>query len=69
MPAESLQFIRLPKVKDRVARSRSSIYLRIANGEFPAPYNLGGRAVAWLETEVEDWIQRRLATRDNGSRP
>ena len=40
--------------------SRSTIYLRIAEGTFPRPINLGGRAVGWLELEIQEWLHRRI---------
>jgi prophage regulatory protein len=51
---------RLPHVKSRTGLSRSSIYLRIAQGSFPKPISLGGRAVGWLESDIEEWIQNRV---------
>jgi prophage regulatory protein len=53
-------FLRLPQVKERTGLSRSTIYARVALGEFPSPVNLGGRAVAWLDHEVDDWINDRI---------
>jgi len=53
--------LRLPAVKMRTGLSRSSIYLRIAQGTFPAPVSLGARAVGWIESEVEDWLARQIA--------
>lgn len=50
------RLIRLPEVKARVGLSRSSIYLRIAEGTFPAPVRLGEKSVAWLETDIDAWI-------------
>jgi predicted DNA-binding transcriptional regulator AlpA len=29
-------------------------------GTFPKPVSLGGRAVGWLEAEVQQWLQRRI---------
>jgi len=52
--------LRLPEVKRSTGLSRSTIYLRIAEGRFPKPVSLGGRAVGWLEAEVQDWLQRRI---------
>ena len=52
--------LRLPTVKARTGLSRSTIYLRIAEGTFPAPVSLGGRAVGWIEAEVNDWLVRRI---------
>lgn len=48
--------LRLPAVKSRTGLSRSTIYLRIANNEFPRPVSLGGRAVGWLEADIENWL-------------
>ena len=50
------RIIRLPEVKARTGQSRSTIYQRVKEGLFPAPINLGGRNVGWLETEVDNWI-------------
>ncbi len=52
--------LRLPEVKIRTGLARSTIYHRIAQGKFPKPINLGGRAVGWLEAEVEAWLQGRI---------
>ena len=40
-------FYRLRDVMRITALSRSTIYRRIAEGRFPAPIHLGGRASAW----------------------
>jgi prophage regulatory protein len=52
--------LRLPIVKARTGLSRSTIYLRVAEGRFPAPVSLGGRAVGWIESEVNDWLTERI---------
>jgi prophage regulatory protein len=39
--------LRLPQIIKRTGLSRSSIYLRMANNEFPESVSLGGRAVGW----------------------
>ena len=51
---------RLPAVKMRTGLSRSSIYLWIAQGKFPAPVSLGARAVGWVESEVDEWLGHRI---------
>ena len=55
-----MPFLRLPAVKRLTGLSRSSIYLRIKAGDFPAPVKLGGRAVGWVEEEVETWARDRV---------
>jgi len=53
--------LRLPAVKSRTGLSRSTIYLRLSRGEFPKPIALGPRAVGWLENEVQEWLEQRIA--------
>ena len=50
------KLIKLPTVLVHVAISRSKLYAKIKEGTFPQPISLGGRAVAWIEEEVQDWI-------------
>ena len=48
--------LRLPAVKARTGLSRSTIYQRVAEGNFPKPVNLGKRAVGWLESEISQHL-------------
>lgn len=57
--AQSL--LRRREVERRVGVARSTIYLWIARGEFPAPVALGRRCVAWPSAEVDRWIAARIA--------
>ena len=52
--------LRLPVVKARTGLSRSTIYLRIKEGTFPKPVNIGARAVGWVESDIADWINQRI---------
>ena len=56
-----VRFLRLPEVIARTGLSRSTIYVRLEQGRFPRPVSLGGRAVGWIEAEVEEWIRERIA--------
>jgi prophage regulatory protein len=62
-----ISFLRLPQVKQRIGLSRSSVYAKIQRCEFPAPINLGGRAVAWLESEIDGWIRDRVKASRGGA--
>lgn len=59
--------LRLPEVKTRTGLSRSSIYLRMANNDFPHSISLGGRAVGWLEADVEGWLTKKIASSQTGA--
>lgn len=53
--------LRRKQVEARTGLSRSTIYTRIAEGSFPRPIELGGgRAVGWIESEINAWIQARI---------
>ena len=62
----NLSIIRLKQVQKRTGLSRSTIYLRIQESSFPRPLKLGGpRAVGWLESEIDAWLAKHVAIRDN----
>ncbi len=61
--------LRLPQVRQRTGLSRSGIYLAMAQGHFPKPISLGAKAVGWIESEIEDWIERRIAQRRATNKP
>lgn len=58
--------IRLPIVKARTGLSRSSIYLKISKGTFPKQIHIGIRAVGWLESDINDFIQKCVDDSRNG---
>ena len=54
------QIIRLKDVIALTCLSRSTIYLRMVQGKFPKKINLGSRAVGWISSEVNEWIEERI---------
>jgi len=65
MPTQILKlptrFLRLPEVKLRTGLSRSYIYRQITQGRFPKSIEIGARAVGWIDTEIDAWIDARIA--------
>ena len=69
------RFIRLPEVLSRTGYGRTTIYRKMEDGSFPRSVKLGGppidpnvfdsRAIAWIEDEVEQWIESRIDERDS----
>ena len=59
--------LRLPAVKARTGLSRSTIYLRISEDSFPKPISLGGRAVGWIEEEINDWLNQQIDNSRNAA--
>ena len=62
---EKLSILRRKQVEKRTGLSRSTIYLRIQENNFPRPIKLGARAVGWLENEIEAWLATRMEIRNN----
>lgn len=58
-----MKFLRLKEVMTLTALSRSSIYKFMAEERFPQTLSLGDRAVAWLESEIEEWMEDKLLQR------
>ncbi len=62
MPTEqSRRFIKLTLVKALTTLSTSEIYRRIAAGTFPKQIMLGPKSAVWLESEVNNWCEDRIA--------
>jgi len=63
------QFLRLRAVLKKSGVSKATLYRWIQSGAFPppCPLNDAGNAVGWLEDEVEEWIDRRIAARNHPS--
>ena len=72
--ASQNRFIRLPEVLSRTGYGRTTIYRKMEDGSFPRSVKLGGppvdpeafdsRAVAWIENEVEQWIDSMIEEND-----
>ncbi|PAO03351.1 hypothetical protein CIW61_13490 [Enterobacter cloacae] len=58
------RFLRLPEVMHLCGLSRSTLYDLIARDAFPAQVSLGGKNVAWLQSEVTAWMAERIAHRN-----
>lgn len=56
---EPLTLLRMSEVCRRVGLGKSTVYRRIAEGEFPKGVDLGGGVVGWRSDEIEAWIDAR----------
>jgi len=55
--------IRIKEVMSMTGLSRSSIYTQKIKGEFPIPIQLTSRSVAWVRSDVEQWILDKINNR------
>lgn len=58
-----MKLIKLKAVMDCTGLARSTVYKFIAEDRFPKPVKLGVRMVAWVESEIEEWIQNKINLR------
>ncbi|MDK2632684.1 AlpA family transcriptional regulator [Pantoea stewartii subsp. indologenes] len=65
-PPVQERFMRLPEVIHVCGLSRSTIYDLISREAFPAQISLGGKNVAWAASEVNAWMNERIAARSQG---
>ena len=61
-----MKLLRIHEVIALSGLGKSSIYKFMAEGNFPQKISLGERAVAWVETEVEEFILNKIEERDAG---
>lgn len=55
----TIRLISIEEVMDKVPVSRQKIYAMIGKGEFPEQRHISANRVAWLESEVDKWIEER----------
>ena len=65
--AEGQRILRMRALSQKLQLSPSRIYALVAEGKFLKPFQLvpGGRAVGWLESEVNEWLMARRSSQNN----
>lgn len=60
-PTNQPRLLRWNDVQARVGICRSQAHYMVQRGEFPAPVKIGARASAWVQAEIDSWIENRIA--------
>ena len=65
-PRDDVLIVRHKQVRQKLQVSSAKLFDMVARGQFPRPFSIvpGGRAVGWLESDVDAWIldQRDAST-------
>ena len=61
------RILRRETVSELVGVGRSTLYEMMRQGRFPRPVHINSRAVGWVASEIEDWIEARRAERDRAA--
>jgi predicted DNA-binding transcriptional regulator AlpA len=58
--------MRKPEAMNFTGYGETQFDFLVANGELPQPISLAdsGRSLAWLRSEMDAWLQSRIAQRD-----
>jgi prophage regulatory protein len=60
-----IKILKEPDVLARTGvRSHQHLHQLIKAGKFPAPIKLACRSIGWVESEINAWLQDRIAERD-----
>ncbi|EMB4295175.1 MULTISPECIES: helix-turn-helix transcriptional regulator [Enterobacteriaceae] len=60
----SQSLIRLSEVQKRTGYSKAWIYRLLKEKRFPQSVKIGSRSIAFVESEVDEWINQRIEARD-----
>mgnify|MGYP003621475612 CR=1 FL=1 len=59
---ENNRLIRRTEVQSKTGLGASSIYAMMKQGKFPQCMSLSERRVAWLESDIDQWVAERVAS-------
>lgn len=65
---EALWILQRDEVQKRTSLSKSGLYLKIREGNFPRPIRLGKRRVGWVAGEITDWLNHQIKESREGER-
>ena len=62
-----MKLLSMDELRDRgISYSKAHLWRRISAGTFPKPIRLGVNRIAFLEVEIDAWLNERIAERDAG---
>jgi len=59
-----MRVLKLKEVLAKTSLGKTTLYALLKQSQFPKPISLGLRAVGWLDSEIESWIQSKVDARD-----
>ena len=62
---KTVKTIRFPKLQEQLGVSRSTIFRWERDGKFPKHIQLGENSTAWIQEEVDAWVESRRQGGEN----
>lgn len=56
--------LRVREVMKKIGFKRSWVYVQMSLGKFPRPVKIGSRSIAWVESEINEWIAAHIKKRE-----
>ena len=63
------QLIRITEVSKKTTLAKSTIWLKIAQGKFPAPAKLSPAISVWKDADINDWINQFFNSSNSEAQP
>lgn len=60
-----MRILKLKEVLKKTSLGKTTLYMLIKESDFPQSIKLGLRAVGWLESDIDSWIQRKIDSRSH----
>ena len=57
------RIIRKPELFSRLGLSDATIWRMEKSGKFPRRIQIGGKAVGWIDAEIDNWLSQKSAAR------
>ncbi|CAM2143649.1 prophage regulatory protein [Pararobbsia alpina] len=58
----------IKQVTAKVSLGKTTIYRMISTGDFPKPFPITENRVAWVESEVDEWLEARVSAARHGEK-
>lgn len=55
-----IKLLTMKDVTEKMGVARGNIYKMMREQAFPLPIQLSPRRIAWIESEIDDWIHKRF---------
>lgn len=59
------RFMKIDEVSAVTTLSETQIYHKMKAGDFPQSISIGANSKVWLESEIQQWIQRKIEQHRN----
>lgn len=64
MTKDSERLLVLDEVITKTRMKRSTIYSKMKSGEFPKNISISANRIAWLESEIDSWMENKINQRN-----